>query len=410
MAIVVLIGTLDTKGAEYGWIRDRLGARGVQVILIDTGVLGEPLLRADIPREEVAQAGGVALPALRGQGDRGVAVAAMARGARRVVLDLYERGRLHGVLSVGGSGNSTISTTAMRALPVGLPKLMVSSMTSGDVSPYVGTSDITMMYSVVDVAGLNRISTQIFANAADAMAAMAAGYAGAVAAEGDRPLIGATMLGVTTPAVDAARQRLTALGYEVLVFHATGAGDRTMEEMAGSFAGILDLTLVELANELVAGNATCGPDRLRAPVPRVVAPGALDMVKFGPVVPPRFADRHVWVHNSAVTVIRTTAQECSALGTELAARLRANPGPVAVHLPLRGLSTLSVPGGPYHDPAADTALFTALRSGLLGSSVEIRSMDADLATPAFGHAAAEHLHALVTRARALSAQDSRSRG
>jgi len=397
MTIVGLIGTLDTKGAEYGWIRDRLVSRGVQVILIDTGVLGEPAIRADIPRTEVARAAGTNLAELRGQGDRGVGVAAMARGARRVVVDLHERGRLHGVLSVGGSGNSTISTTAMRALPIGVPKLMVSSMTSGDVSPYVGTTDITMMYSVVDIAGLNRISTQIFANAADAMAAMADGYAGGVTTERERPLIGATMLGVTTPAVDAARQRLTALGYEVLVFHATGAGDRTMEEMAGSFAGILDLTLVELANELVAGNATCGPDRLRTPVPRVVAPGALDMVKFGPVVPPRFKDRHIWVHNSSVTVIRTTPQECAALGTELADRLRAVPSPVAVHLPLRGLSTLSVPGGPYHDPIADTALFAALRSGLAGSSVEIRPMDADLATPAFGHAAADHLHSLITQ-------------
>jgi uncharacterized protein (UPF0261 family) len=378
--------------------------------VVDTGVLGDPVIRADVPREEVARAAGTTLQDLRAQGDRGVAVAAMARGARAVVGELHRRGRLHGVLSVGGSGNSSISTEAMRALPVGVPKLMVSSMSSGDVSSYVGTSDITMMYSVVDVAGLNRISSRIFANAADAMAGMASGYctsseglnvpgeqASAVAGGSDRPLVGATMLGVTTPAVDAARARLTELGYEVLVFHATGTGDRTMEAMARSFAGILDLTLIELANDLVAGNARCGPDRLRVPVPRVVAPGALDMVKFGPVVPDRFRDRHIWVHNSSVTIIRTTALECAALGRELATRLRASSAPTALFLPLRGLSTLGVPGGPYHDPAADAALFAAVRTGLTGSPVEIHELGTGLADPAFGRATADHLHTLISQ-------------
>lgn len=408
MTFVALFGTLDTKGTEYGWLRDRLRELGVEVVLIDTGVLGVPAVRADIPREEVAHAAGTSLAALAGQGDRGVAVAAMAQGAAVVARLLHRQGRLHGILSIGGSGNSTISSTAMRALPVGVPKLLVSSMASGDVSPYIGTSDITLMYSVVDVAGINRISTPVFGNAAAAMAGMARGYAARSRPENaDRPLVGATMLGVTTPAVDAARSRLEQLGYEVLVFHATGAGDRAMEAMVESFAGVLDLTLIELANEQVAGIGHSGPERLlaagRAGVPQVVAPGALDMVKFGPTVPARFRHRHVWTHNASVTVIRTTPAECTALGRLVAARLTAGTGPTALYLPLRGLSTLGAPGGPYHDPLADAALFNALRTDLTGTAVEIHELDTHINDPAFGRATADHLHRLVTTQPAVPA-------
>lgn len=256
MPTVVLLGTLDTKGAEHAWLRERLVRLGNAVILVDTGVLDEPQTVADVPREEVARAAGTTLAELRAQGDRGVAVAAMARGAARIVTRLYEEGRLHGVASVGGSGNSSISAAAMRALPLGVPKLLVSSMASGDVSPYVGGSDLTLMYTVVDVAGLNRVSLPILANAADAISGMAAGFAaGRPAPPDDRPLIGATMAGVTTPGVRAAARRLADLGYETLVFHATGAGGRSFEEMTGggAFAGVLDATLLELSTELVGG-------------------------------------------------------------------------------------------------------------------------------------------------------------
>lgn len=411
MTFVVLFGTLDTKGTEYGWLRDRLSGFGLEVILVDTGVLGVPAVPADIPREEVARAAGTGLAALAAQGDRGVAVAAMARGAAEVARQLFRQGRLHGILSIGGSGNSTISSTAMRALPVGVPKLLVSSMASGDVSPYIGTSDITLMYSVVDVAGINRISTPVFANAAAAMAGMACGYAARSRPENaDRPLIGATMLGVTTPAVDAARARLEQLGYEVLVFHATGSGDRAMESMVESFAGVLDLTLIELANDRVAGVGRAGPERLlaagRAGVPQVVAPGALDMVKFGPTVPARFRHRHIWTHNASVTVIRTTPAECAALGRLVAARLTAATGPAAVYLPLRGLSTLGAPGAPYHDPPADTALFNALRTTLTGTAVELCELDTHINDPAFGRATADHLHRLITSDHILPAKTS----
>ncbi|MET9800909.1 Tm-1-like ATP-binding domain-containing protein [Streptomyces sp. NPDC006368] len=410
MAIVVLVGTLDTKGLEYGWLRERLLRRGVDVLVVDAGVAGEPRVPADIPRAEVARAAGVDLERLRAEGDRGAAVTAMARGATETVLRLREEGRLDGVLAIGGSGGTSIATRAMRALPLGVPKVMVSSMASGDVSPYVGSTDITMMYSVVDIAGVNSVLAPILANAADAVAGMARGFATASRAvrpadlgAAGRPLVAASMAGVTTPGVDAARERMTGLGYEVLVFHTSGTGGRTLEALAGQrlFAGVLDLTLSELADDLCGGILTAGPDRLlsagRHGIPQVVSPGALDMVKFGPLdtVPARMRDRHVHVHNPSITVVRTTEGECAELGRRVAAKLRAATGPTAVCLPLRGLSTLGEPGGPYHDPVADEALFGAVRDGLRGSAVEVVEVDTHINDPSFGRAASDLLHRMI---------------
>ncbi|WP_329112880.1 Tm-1-like ATP-binding domain-containing protein [Streptomyces sp. NBC_01353] len=405
MAIVVLVGTLDTKGLEYGWLRERLLSRGVEVIVVDAGVIGAARIPADVPRAEVARAAGTELERLRSEGDRGAAVTAMARGAAEVVRRLYARGRLHGVLALGGSGGTSIATRAMRELPLGVPKVMVSSMASGDVAHYVGSADITMMYSVVDIAGVNRVSAPILANAVDAVAGMARGFAAVPppVVEDCRPLIAASMAGVTTPGVDAARERLTELGYEVLVFHASGAGGRTLESLAEQrlFAGVLDLTLCELADDLFGGILTAGPDRLlaagRAGLPQLVSPGALDLVKFGPLdtVPERVLDRDVRVHNPSISVVRTTAEECAELGARVAAKLRSATGPTTVCLPLRGLSTLGAPGGPYHDPAVDEALFTAVRDGLRGSAVDVVEVDTHLNDPSFGRAAADLLHRLI---------------
>ncbi|MFJ8667715.1 Tm-1-like ATP-binding domain-containing protein [Streptomyces sp. NPDC093600] len=435
MAVVVLVGTLDTKGLEYGWLRERLLEQGVEVVVVDAGVIGAPRSHADVPRAEVARAAGADLERLRAEGDRGAAVTTMARGAAEIVLRLYAEGRLHGVLAIGGSGGTSLATRAMRALPLGVPKVMVSSMASGDVSPYIGSADITMMYSVVDIAGVNRLSAPILANAVDAVAAMARGFAAASGSravrpadlgrrgsngedgrpggvggafgedDGDaRPLIAASMAGVTTPGVDAARGWLTERGYEVLVFHASGTGGRTLESLADQrlFAGVLDLTLCELADDLCGGILTAGPDRLlaagRRGVPQVVSPGALDMVKFGPLdtVPARVRDRDVRVHNPSISVVRTTPQECAELGRRVAAKLREATGPTAVCLPLRGLSTLGAPGQPYHDPATDGVLFDALRDGLRGSSVDVVEIDAHINEPSFAHAAADLLHRMVT--------------
>ncbi|MEV6687988.1 Tm-1-like ATP-binding domain-containing protein [Streptomyces sp. NPDC051130] len=418
MTNVVLVGTLDTKGVEYGWLRERLLRAGVEVITVDTGIMGEPRIPAQIPREAVARAAGTELAQLRAAADRGAAVTTMAEGAEATLLRLHAEGRLHGVLAIGGSGGTSIATRAMRALPLGVPKLMVSSMASGDVAPYVGSADITMMYSVVDIAGINSVSAPVLANAVQAIAGMAKGYARASLRRrrparlgaGSRPLVAASMAGVTTVGVDAARERLTELGYEVLVFHATGSGGRTLEKLAGQgiFAGVLDLTLSELADDLCGGILTAGPDRLsaagRAGVPQVVSLGALDMVKFGPLesLPERVRYRRIRVHNPSITVIRTTAAESAELGRRVAGKLRAATGPTEVCVPLRGLSTLGAPGGPYHDPGADRAMFTALRDGLRGSAARLHDYDTHINDPSFGRAAAERLHALIGAERAVA--------
>ncbi|MCB5179262.1 Tm-1-like ATP-binding domain-containing protein [Streptomyces antimicrobicus] len=417
MTNVVLVGTLDTKGVEYGWLRERLLRAGVEVILVDTGIMGDPRVPADVPREEVARAAGTELSELRAAADRGAAVTTMARGAEQTLLRLHAEGRLHGVLAIGGSGGTSIATRAMRALPLGVPKVMVSSMASGDVAKYVGSSDITMMYSVVDIAGINTVSAPVLANAVDAVAGMAQGFARTSRSilpgqlgKGARPVVAASMAGVTTLGVDAARERLTELGYEVLVFHVSGTGGRTLEALAGQgvFAGVLDLTLSEIADEHCGGILSAGPDRLtaagRAGVPQVVSLGALDMVKFGPpeTLPERARFRRVRVHNPSITVIRTTSAECAEIGRLVAAKLRAATGPTALCVPKRGLSTLGAPGGPYHDPAADRALFTALRDGLRGSAARIYDYDTHINDPAFGRSAADRLHAMIRAERAAA--------
>ena len=285
MATVVLLGTLDTKGKEYDYLRDRLREQGVDVVLVDAGVF-EPQVEADVSREEVAAAAGADVGGARSAGDRGAAVDAMGRGAAEVVRRLHEEGRLDGILSVGGSGNSSIAAQAMRVLPVGVPKLIVSTLASGDTRPYVGAADVTMTYSVVDISGLNRISERILSNAAGAIAGMAKA---ARAAERGRPSADrGDDVRRDDACVTRARERLEELGYEVLVFHATGTGGQSMEALArgGFLAGVLDLTTTELADDLVGGVLSAGPDRLEAAgelgLPQVVSLGALDMVNFGP--------------------------------------------------------------------------------------------------------------------------------
>ena len=398
MATVVLIGTLDTKGREYAFLRDRLREHGVETVLVDAGVLGEPKAEPDVTREEVARAGGAEAAELARAGDRGAAVAAMARGAGEVVKRLHAEGRLDGVLGLGGSGGSSLVTSAMRGLPVGVPKLMVSTVASGDTRPYVGESDVTMMYSVVDIAGINQISARILSNAAGAIAGMA--KAEIPEAGEEKPLVGATMFGVTTPAVDAARERLEELGYEVLVFHATGAGGRSMEALMrdGFITASLDITTTELADEVVGGVLSAGPDRLEAAgslgIPQVVSLGALDMVNFGPedTIPKKFDGRNFYVHNPTVTLMRTTPEENAELGRRIARKLNAARGPVTLFVPLGGVSLIDAEGQPFYDPEADSALFEALRKNLDESVVEVVEMEEGVNDPAFARAMAERLH------------------
>jgi uncharacterized protein (UPF0261 family) len=317
------------------------------------------------------------------------------------VRRIHAEGRLDAILGLGGSGGSSLVSAAMQVLPIGVPKLLVSTMASGDTRPYVGTSDIAMLYPVVDIAGRNVILERILANAAAAVAGMARASGTAIPEPGKKPLIGATMFGVTTPCVTTAREILEARGYEVLVFHATGTGGRSMEALmrAGFITGSLDITTTELADELVGGVLSAGPDRLEAAgalgLPQVVSLGALDMVDFGPLdtVPARFRDRNLYVHNATVTLMRTTEAECAELGRIMARKLNAASGPLAVFIPTGGVSMIDAPGGPFHDPAADAALVRELKAGLR-PEVEVVEVATNINDPAFARAMAERLDEL----------------
>ena len=376
---VYLLATLDTKGHEAAFVRDRLRAIGLTVRVVDTGCLGQPTGTPEISREQVFEAAGTTLAASASH-TRGEAVSAAARGATRIVHEAFARGELEGVLALGGSAGTTIGTAAMRALPLGVPKLMVSTLASGQTRPFVRDKDILMLNPIVDIAGLNRVSRPVLAEAAAALAGMIQfrlpdsrlSWADGESDElrSSRPLVAASMFGVTTPCVQRARLELEQAGYEVLVFHATGNGGEALESLVadGLIAGVLDITTTELADELVGGVLSAGPERLTAAsrrgVPQVVSVGALDMVNFGPreTVPSRFADRHFHIHNAAVTLMRTTPAENAALGAEIARKVAASHGPAAILLPLQGVSALDRAGQPFDSTEARVALFDAIRT------------------------------------------------
>lgn len=398
MAGIVLIGTLDTKGAEYGLLRERIMVLGHNVTMIDAGI-GEPAIVPDIARQEVAAAAGTSIEALVAAHDRGAAVAALSEGALAILSQLHRDGGVHGVAALGGSGGSALASHAMRALPIGLPKLIVSTVASGDTRAYVGAADVTMMHSVVDIAGLNRISRRIIGNAAGAISGMAAAYEQDLSAVSeDRPLVAATMFGVTTLCVMAAKARLEQGGYETLVFHAVGTGGEAMEALvaAGYIEGVLDVTTTELADALVGGIFPAHEGRLttagRLGVPQVVSLGALDMVNFGPraSVPAQFSDRLFYEHNASITLMRTTPEECATLGRQVGERLSGAAGPTNLFIPLRGISAIATQGAVFHDPIADAALFEGARTAASGS-VALHEMDMDINDTRFAHAMADAL-------------------
>lgn len=404
MPIVVLLGTLDTKGIEFAYVRDRLRGFGCQVILIDVGLVGAPQAAPDITRDTVAAAGGTTVAALLARDDRGAALEAMARGATQLAENLHREGRLHALMSLGGSGGSSIAAAAMRALPIGVPKLLVSTIASGDVRSYVGQSDITMMYAVLDVAGLNSVSTALYDNAAAAAAGMAGAFANRKVSQDRKPAIAITMFGVTTPAVTAARRWLESRGYETFVFHANGAGGRAMEKLIsdGAFVGVIDLTTTELADELVGGDLSAGPDRLTAAgrrgIPQVVSLGALDMVNFGPPdrIPTRFNDRLFYRHNQNVTLMRTTAAECVELGRILGQKLNAARGPITLFLPHGGISSISEPGQVFHDREADEALIASLMA-TISPNITVVQDDRPINDAGLATAMALAIHKLISR-------------
>jgi uncharacterized protein (UPF0261 family) len=400
---IALIGTLDTKGEEIAYVRDRLRALGAQPLVIDSGILGEAGCAADVTRDEVARAGGHELAAVRAAGSRGAAVTLMLQGVRAVVLRLFTEGRVHGVLCLGGAEGALLGAAAMHALPVGVPKLIVSPSASGRraFGPFVGEGDVTVMHSVIDILGLNEISRAIFDNAAAAIAGMARD-AGRPVLELGSKCVGITMLGQTTPGVMRLRERLLAAGHAPVIFHANGVGGPAMEKLvaSGALAGVVDYTLSELANSLMDGIHATGPERLRIAgrngLPQVVVPGCCDFFNQGArdTVPERFRDRKSYYHNPVATLVRLSAEEGVELGRMIAGRLADSVRQVHVVVPTRGFSLVDAVGGDLYDPAADRAFIDALRVALR-SDFAYEEVDAHVDDPAFADLVADRYLTLV---------------
>jgi len=382
---VAILASLDTKSEEAAFLRDVVRAEGGEPLVVDTGVLGQPGIRADVPREEVAQAAGTTLDAIIREGDKARALVAMADGASRIVLRMLAEGRLGGVLSIGGSRGTALGTRVMQALPVGIPKLMVSTMASGPTpfGPYVGTKDITLMHSVADISGVNSVTRPIFANAARAIAAMS--RAAAPVAKAKSRVLAATMLGASTPLVERIRQAMTSPESEVIAFHAVGTGGRAMEELVaqGLMDGVFDVSPTELLAHLVGGPYSAGPERMRAAgergIPQVVAPGALDFIIEGPpdALPRRYAGRKTMRHTPTITLVRSSPDEMRATARLIAERLAESRGPAALILPLRGFSAFSTEGQPLHDTESDRAFVEEIRASV-PARVEVVELDAAL--------------------------------
>ncbi len=405
MKTIAIAGTFDTKGKEYLYVKGLVEELGLHALTIHTGVF-EPEFTPDVSNAEVAAAAGYDIRAIVERKDRAMATEALSKGMETLVLQLYGEGRFDGILSFGGSGGTSMVTPAMRALPIGVPKLMVSTMASGNVEQYVGTSDIVMMPSIVDVAGLNSISKVIFRNAVLSVCGMVRLKEELKPEIGDhKPLVAATMFGVTTPCVGFAKECLETHGYEVLVFHATGTGGRTMEALtdAGFFKGVLDLTTTEWCDEVVGGVLAAGQTRCEAAarcgIPQVVSVGAMDMVNFGPfdTVPQKFAGRNLYKHNPTVTLMRTTADENREVGEKLTEKLNLASGKTALLLPLKGVSAIDAEGQPFYGPKEDQVLFQTLRNGVNRDAVEIMELDYNINDKEFAVCAAEKLMELMER-------------
>ena len=397
MATIAVLGTLDSKGEEHAFGAGLIAARGHKPLLIDVGTGGPATIVPDFTREQVAAAIGLDLEALMANKDRGACVTAMTHAAPAFISGLVSAGRIQGIISLGGGGGTAIATAAMRALPLGFPKLMVSTLAAGNVAPYLGTKDILMMPSIADVAGLNRLSRVIFTRAAGAICGMVEAEP---KVEAGRPLVVASQFGNTTACITEAKKILEAAGYEVLVFAATGIGGRIMESVieSGIVAGVLDLTTTEWADELVGGVLSAGQERMdaavRAKVPVVVAPGCLDMVNFGEKssVPWVFERRNFYLHNPQITLMRTTAEECAELGRIVAEKTNAYQAGAAIMIPTQAISVISAPGKPFHDPAADQDLFTALKKH---ARVPVHEFPLEINDPAFAQACARKLIELM---------------
>ncbi|MGE6258364.1 Tm-1-like ATP-binding domain-containing protein [Heyndrickxia sporothermodurans] len=402
MKTIAIVGTFDSKGKEFAFVKEIIEGLGLNTLTIHSGVF-DPLFTPDISNEQVAKEVHADIDEIASKRDRALATETLAKGMEKIIPRLYAEGKFDGILSFGGSGGTSIVTPGMRALPIGVPKIMVSTVASGDVSQYVGTSDILMYPSIVDVSGLNSLSIKIFTNAAFAIAGMVNNKFESKIEK--KPLIAASMFGVTTPCVNHAREYLEERGYEVIVFHATGAGGKTMERLIESnfFDGVLDLTTTEWCDELVGGVLNAGPHRLEAAgksnVPQVVSVGALDMVNFGPIdtVPEKFLSRNLYKHNPTITLMRTTIDENKELGEIISNKLNQSSSPTALLLPLKGVSAIDVEGEPFYGPDEDQTLFDTIRKKLNHSKVELVELDYAINDKEFAVKAAEKLIELMSR-------------
>lgn len=400
MKTIAIAGTFDSKGEEFSYVKEIIEGLGLKTFMIHTGVF-EPKFTPDVSNDEVVKAVGGDIKEIVAKKDRALATDILSRGMEKLLPKLYSEGKFDGILSFGGSGGTSIVTPGMRALPIGVPKVMVSTVAAGDISMYVGTSDIVMYPSIVDVAGLNSISTKIFTNAAFAIVGMVK-FESKIDLN-KKPLIAATMFGVTTPCINKSREYLEKLGYEVLIFHATGTGGKAMESLIrdGYIEGVLDITTTEWCDQLFGGNMAAGEDRLEAAalnkIPQIVSVGALDMVNFGPIssVPSKYVGRNFYKHNPTVTLMRTTVEENRQLGLIIAEKLNMAQTKTALLLPLKGVSLLDSEGQQFYGVEEDAMLFKTLKENIINPLVEIIEVNSNINDEEFSITAAQKLVQLL---------------
>lgn len=400
MKTIALIGTFDTKGEEYLYVKNKIEDLGVRTLTIHAGIF-EAAFSPDIDHDSVGVLGEESIAELQEKKDRGHAMEVMAKGLCALIPKLYEEGLFDAVLALGGTGGTSLVTPCMRLLPLGVPKIMVSTMASGDVSRYVGTSDILMMPSIVDVAGINRISSQVLTHAVHAIVGMVEHENTDIPVK--KPLIAATMYGVTTPCVMRAKEYLEQEGYEVIIFHASGTGGKMMESLinSGIVDGVLDLTTTEWIDEIAGGIMTAGPERLDAAalngIPQVVSVGAADMITFGErsSLPEKYKNRVVYMHNPAITVVKSNIEENIAFGIKVGEKLNQCKSNAALLLPIRGVSMNDKAGSKYYGPKEDQALFITLKKVINNPLVEIIDVDAHINEEVFAISAAKKLIELM---------------
>jgi len=403
MKTIAIVGTFDSKGLEYKFIKDKIEELGCATFTIHTGVF-DPAFEPDISNVQVCNAINEDIVAIAAKKDRGLAVDTLSKGLEKLLPELYKQGKFDGIISLGGTGGTSLVAPAMRALPIGVPKIIVSTVASGNTSMYIGTSDIILMPSIVDVAGLNKISKMIFTNAVLSIVGMVKLKEDLKAnEEKDKPLITASMFGVTTPCVNMAKDYLESKGYEVLVFHCTGTGGKTMESLinAGLITGVLDITTTEWCDEIAGGILAAGPNRCEAAavngIPTVISVGATDMVNFGPydTLPKKYEGRNFYKHNPTTTLMRTTAEECKQIGEKIAEKLNMAKSETTLFLPLKGVSMIDCEGQPFYGPEEDKVLFETLKNNIKNEKVDIVEMDNVINDKEFAIACAERLVELI---------------